>query len=233
MEAISIYLRENDEKLSDPKWQPHPIIKAMMLALHAAREGKKDGNYIGISGDAELHHGVPHLSYAVVMQKLGGKYNILEVSDVTTGQALTPGTIQRIIDADTELEKFAGNSVPIDVAVIIMNRAIPEINVVKLDDHDRNATIDYAKKMINEKKLQGVPPNTVKQILGVKNDQDWVNLPSEVRSVIGMAWAMKIGKRTVVITHVEESIPKWKVREFITFTLYKTELPSAQTKSRA
>ena len=179
-----------------------------MLALHAAKEGKKDGNYMGVSGDAEFHGGVPHMSYAVVMQKLGEKYNILNVSDVITGQALTPEMIQRIIDAETELEKFAGDSVPIDVAVIIMNQAIPDVTVMKLDENDRNAAIEFTKKLVNEKKLGGVPPHIMQQILDVKDDRDWGNLPSEVRSAIGVAWATKTGKRTAVITHVEESIKR-------------------------
>lgn len=64
----------------------------------------------------------------------------------------------------------------------------------------------------------GVPAHIVERILTIKDDRDWGDLPSEVRSVIGTAWAVRTDKHAVVITHVGDYIPKWKVREFITFT---------------
>ena len=219
METIIGYLHQTEKKLSDPNFNPHPIIKALALALRAAEDGKKDGNYMGVSGDAEQHHGVPHMLYSVVLQKLGQRYNILNVTDLMTGRTVILQIIHRIITAEIELEKFSGDNVPIDAAIGIADEAIPDMVVMKLDAKNRNAAMDYAKEMIRQKKLVGIPKDVVQRLLSTKNTSEWVKLPSEVRLAIGVAWGTKMGKSTFVITHIEEDIPKWKVRELIAFKL--------------
>jgi hypothetical protein len=65
------------QRIADP-FHPHPVVKATMIAVEASRGGK-DGNYVGVSGDADLHGGVPHLSHAAAIKKKGDSYDILEV----------------------------------------------------------------------------------------------------------------------------------------------------------
>jgi hypothetical protein len=50
----------------------HPLVKAMLISLDAARRGQADGEYLGMSGDADqTPEGKPSMVTAVSVSKKG------------------------------------------------------------------------------------------------------------------------------------------------------------------
>jgi len=171
-QTVAEYLKRVQQRIADPL-HPHPVVKAIMVAVEASKGGK-DGNYVGVSGDADLHGGVPHLSYAAAIKKQGDSYDILEVKDVINGTTVSPDSIQRMIDAEIEMLNFDGDATPVDAAVQIMDRALsPKFKVVKLDEKDRAAAIELAKWLLAEGRLKGVPSAVFREIRSIGAAADW------------------------------------------------------------
>ena len=177
-----------------------------------------------MSGDADMHKGVPHLMYGVVIEKRGDSFKILEMKDIMNNVIISSDTLRKIVDAEIEMLNFTGDSIPVDIAVRILDVALsPKTRVVKLDEKDREAAIKLAKQSVDQGKLLDVPPEVVREIKTFRNLSDWNNLSSETRSTIGSIWGTRIGPNTMVVTHVEEAVSKIKIREIIALTLAKLQ----------
>lgn len=219
-ETVLEYSRRIQPKLADP-FHPHPIVKAIELALYSSK-GKGDGNYMGMSGDADMHQGVPHLLYAVVIEKRGETFKIVEMTDLMSKVTVSSDMLRRMIDAEIELLNFSRDRIPVDAAVQILDRALsPKTRVVKLDEKDREPAIRWAKQLIDQGRLLEMPQEIVRQIKTLRDSRNWDNLSSETRSTIGSAWARRVGPNTMVVTAVEKDLTKIKIREIIALTLSK------------
>jgi hypothetical protein len=95
-----------------------------------------------------------------------------------------------------------------------MDRALsPKFKVVKLDEKDRPAAIELAKWLLAEGRLKGVPSALSGEIRSIGGAADWGSISSEARSIIATAWGTRVGPNTMMVTHVEDQIPKTKIRE--------------------
>jgi hypothetical protein len=114
--------------------------------------------------------------------------------------------------ARKELEKFAGNDVPVADAVLIMGRATGlRIHLLKTDEVP--LALAHARMLIkNGKVLEG--PFGVKNEIVRASDKDWNDLSGEARALVGTLWAPEVNS-DMVVTTVDIVQPKEKVLDTI------------------
>lgn len=209
------YLQRVEQKAASPDFVPHPILKALMLAMKAAEDAKKDGNYVGLSGDADLTPDKqPHVSVAVVVKKEGEHMTVLEIKDAGSGKTISFEMARRIVISETLLERHEGQAVPNRAAENVISEALG-LNVHILDDPDEVLqALAQARSAIRGGKVHGQSDALTEEILGITTMDQWGNASQAARSSVGGLWA-EATKRNLVITALESTVPKWKVRETI------------------
>jgi hypothetical protein len=191
------------------------MLKALMLAMKGAENGKKDGNYAGLSGDADLTPDKrPHVSVAVVVRKENEQITVLEIKDSSSGKTIPFEMAKRIVISETYLERHEGQAVPNKAAEKIISEALG-LNVHILDDPDEALqALAHAKAAIRGGKVHDQSDALTQEILGINTMGQWRDASQAARSLVAGIWA-EATKRNLVITALESTVPKWKVRETV------------------
>jgi len=208
MEAIRSYLDHVVLKTKEnPDYEPHPLLKAMMLAI----QNNKKGNYIGVSGNGNEERGKkPTEVYSVVMEKKDDKFTLLDITDLTNGNKLSVYDALLIIEASLKLEKIKKDLVSKEQIKSILDEVYNDIDFVVISPSNFEEARDYLKKMMKEGRLSIPPDAELKNgLLSIKLDTKWEDYPQKVRSMIGIVWAKKDGKFGISID--SEEMPKDKV----------------------
>ncbi len=209
------YLKSVEGRVGSPGYLPHPLMKALMLALDSARKGEKNGNYMGVSGDGDLTPDKkPHVMIVVVVEKLGDKITVLDVSDATTSRKISSTKVEKVLRSETLLDGFEGQEVPTELVADAMTEALGRGVYVLEDTAEIAKAVGRAQQLIREGKFVGLSISVRNEILNVKGATGWENLSSETRSSVGGMWAKEVGS-SLVLTPIEPTVPKWRVRELI------------------
>jgi hypothetical protein len=214
-DEILNYLRRIEQKAASPDFVPHPMLKALMLAMKGAEDGKKDGNYVGLSGDADLTpNKKPHVTISVVVKQEGPMITVLEIRDVSAGKIIPYAMAKQIVIAETLLERFEGQEIPNKAAEkIIIEASALKVHILEDEDEILQA-LAHAKEEMAEGRVHGLSDSWAQEIPKINTIDEWRTASQQVRAMIGGLWAPKIGCN-MVITAVEPTVPKWKLRETI------------------
>lgn len=196
-----------------------------MLAMKAAEEGKKDGDYVGVSGDADLTPDrQPHLNIAVVVKKEGELMTVREIRDMSAGKVVSFDMARRIVIGETLLERQEGPDVTNAAAENAISEALG-LKVHILDSPDETLkAVAHAKKEVREGRVQNQSAALSREIRGITTIEQWRNASEVARTMVGGVWAQATG-RNLVITALDPTVPKWKVRETILRLLEQTPNP--------
>src|SRR3989344_8340577 len=91
----------------DPNYEPHPLLKAMVLAVQT----NKDGNCMGVSYNGGEKKDTATEAYSVIMERKNGKFKLIDIIDLTTGNKLSIIDVLLIVELSLKLEKIDGDIV--------------------------------------------------------------------------------------------------------------------------
>ena len=214
--GIMLYLDYITRRLKeDETFEPHPIIKALVLALEGAKD-KADGNYLGLSGIPADEDSFREM-YGAVIKKEKEHYTILSVQDLVMGREIPPNIVVQLLHISMRLDKFDGDYVELNQALRILNDIIEDVEFKVLPSEE----IEDAKRNMIEQVKAGkvkIPKkfaHLVECLKDFKMETPWENLDPSLRSFIGTLWGMKKypGRSTVIITRNLEKIKKFHVIE--------------------
>lgn len=214
--GIMLYLDYIKRRLKeDETFEPHPIIKAIALALEVSK-GKPDGNYMGLSGIPANGDSFKEM-YAAVINKQRGRYIILSVEDFTTKRSIPPDIVVQLLHISMRLDKVKGKSVKLTHALKILNEIIENVKFRVMSADEIGAAKRNAIEQVKAGKVK-IPPAFNHLIEALKNfriETPWGDLDPSLRSFIGALWASKKypDQSTIIITQILEDIEKYRVIE--------------------
>ena len=217
------YLERVTHKAASPEHVLHPMLKAIMLAVKSAEDGKKDGNYVGVSDDADLTPDKQsHVSISVVLRKEDQQMTVMEIRDLSAGKTIPFEVARRIVIAETLLERFEEQEIPNKAAEKIISEA-SGLKVHVLEDEDEILqAIAHAKEEVREGRVGSLYDFWVKEIPRINTIAEWRTASPQARAVIGGVWSPKIGCN-MIMTAVGPTVPKWKLRETVLRVLEKNQ----------
>jgi len=201
--GIMLYLDYVIRQLrKDKTFEPHPIIKAIALALEASKD-KADGNYMGLSGIPVGKDSFSEM-YAAIVKKEKEHYTILSIEDVTMRGEIPADIVVQLLHISMRLDEFEGDSVEISQALRILNDIVTDVEFKVLPSEE----IEDAKRNMIEQVKAGkvIIPKEFEHLIDCLKDfrmeTSWEKLDSSLRALIGTLWSMKKypGQRTVIIT---------------------------------
>lgn len=205
------------QKHSPENWYPHPIIRALFLALSALHQKEEEGkNYAGFSGNAEeTYEGNPTMTTTAIVSKKGGNISlekIIIITDKADEYDFSDKIIEKILETELVIERFPGKDIPIEAA----HEAFSKIGIKlrKLKDDEIELAIDYAKKVID--KVQGVQKDLIPKVKNTTKE-NWENANPMIRSLIATTYlsTLKPEKNTLILSSYSDPIRKFKIRDSI------------------
>ena len=199
-------------------WYPHPIIKAIFIATSGIKKNSEDGNYYGMSGDADqTYGGEPMMVSTAIVSK---KDDIIKIEKILINDIeydINDKIIHQILETELVIERHSGKEIPLEK----MHEAYSKIGmkVRKLKDSEIESALSGISTYIDEDKLEGVSDEMISKIKSATKE-NWEELDPNVRSIIGMAMPkLEPEKNTMIMTGYIDPIPKFKVRGLLHQTL--------------
>lgn len=222
---LRLYLKLTN-KHAQEDWFPHPIIRALLLAFNAANSNDKDGNFMGVSGDAEeAYDEKPMMSTVAIVAKKDDKFSVEKIvimTDENDEYNISDKIIEKIIDTEMVIERFKGKEMPLEA----VHEAFSKIGIKlrKLKDEEIEKAIEFSKDMIKQNKIKGMPEEIIPKILSATKD-NWEDLDPLVRSVIssGYGSTLPIEENQIVMSGYVDPMRKFKVRGLIYQILKRNE----------
>src|SRR5919109_3661016 len=167
----------------DDKWFPHPLVKALMLALEGAREENADGNYMGIGDDSSMTlDGKPFMAIIAIIGKKGDTFTIEKIASVSKeNHAFPTDMIERILRTEIILERDAGRDASIPKFVEALS--VVGVRAKMIKEEELADAISYVKKLAAQGALSNVPTDTLEEIKN-KGREQWDDMKSVTRSLI-------------------------------------------------
>ncbi len=215
LETLLNYLDQVQAKDTSQGYTPHPLIKALSLALRTARKEKEDGNYAGSSGDEDLTpDGKPRLAFTVIVEKKGDQFALIDVQEYTTGEKITPEMAEKIVHSEILIDRYRTDNIPNKEAEAIMTDSLGFNLRIMQDKDEIEKALKHAQKQLKENMIPGIKWQVKEEIMRQKDASNWPDLFYESRALVGGLWARETGNG-LVITSLEDSVPKWQMREWI------------------
>jgi len=219
-DAISAYLDHVILRIKqDPSYEPHPILKAMMLATH----NNKDGTCMGILDNGSQKDRKKRTeAYSVIMKRQNGVFTLVDIIDLNNGNKLSIIDAILLIEVSLKLEKIDGELVSRAQIENILNEVYPDINFVIVGPNNFIEARDYFKKMVEEGKVSILPDKElIENLSSIKKHTLWEDYNPKTRSLIATTWAAKDKKHGISID--SEEMPKNRVSH-LAKTIFTGEL---------
>jgi hypothetical protein len=214
LDYISRQLKKN------PDYNPHPIIRALMCAVHdidKAKNGETAGG-VSVGGTKDRIHE----AYAVMLQKHADGIEVKEIRNLNVGKRLPTDAMIYVFRLQIQLDRIEGDLVGPGEAVKIMNKVIPGNRFFLLGDKWKEALEEF------ERALKAgeiyLPPDheaieeTIKKFFQIPKDTPWEDYPNDLRAFIGSSVAKKYYKSGAIVITTPDSFKfeKYKVFEMAT-----------------
>ena len=205
--------------LSDlDRWYPHPVVKSIFNAMAALHEGKKDGSYAGISGDADLtKERKPMMTTISLVNK---KDNIIKIEKIMINgeeYSINDKVIEQILKTEIVIDAEPGKEISLEKMHLALSKI--GLKMKKLRDNEIQPAIDNILPLINEGRIN-IPDEMKKQIKLVTL-QNWNDQDPNIRMMIGQCFSISKIKDedTIVMTGQYDPLEKFKVRGMIYYAL--------------
>lgn len=209
----------------NPKYDPHPLIKAFELAVSGFKDVKNGERAMGLSGD---HIGETLFNtYLVIVEKKDNRIKVLRIHNLQVDKELPQDVMIMIFRLQIILDRIPGDDVSPKQVADVLNEVIPEKPYYAIGERWREAR-DNFKKMLEEGKIH-LPkdPKLIEEISKITYDTPWEEYSNLARSVIGTSLFStlnkKEGRRICITTPAKYKIEKFKVFDMLTeYMLGKT-----------
>lgn len=209
-------------KQDDSQWFPHPLIKAMMMAMSQVKEGK---TICALSGDTDVcYEEKPHMMFSFTAKMQSGIYEIVNVTEVIQGFECDEEFIEKIIRTEIILERQPRKNVSTAICIEALSSIGVKSKTIKLEEISE--AIRVTKELATLGKLE-VDDEIKNQILTIKDKDEWNDFDSNLKTLIcSMYGFKKYPGYNVYMTPVDE-INKSKIRQIIIMTIGQPHLKTA------
>jgi hypothetical protein len=211
--AMMTYISYVNRKIKeDPGYEPHPIVKAISLAI-AASENQVDGRYSGVAGDPKKEG-----LHMVVIEKHGETSQILSLFDAKMGMELGFDVAVMVLKISMQLDRVVSDEIQISDLVEILSENFPSITFKHISPNEGNEAILFFKEQYRQGKVRDIPEN-MRPLIDQELNRNirWEDRSPEFRTLVGGLWASKAegGKSVFTITSPDTTVPKYKVLEIV------------------
>jgi len=223
LEYLNVIRKQNEKN-----WYPHPMIKAMMMAMSLAHEKSKDGkNVLAVSTDSDASSdGKPWMSFAVVANMKSGICNVEEITELSHEKYIfNDEVIEKILRTDITLERNEGKEILTSSFIEALSKIGIKAKMIKQEE--LADAIKYAKESIGKGKMVGVPKKIIDDILAVKDVGEWDHLDTMTRTLIIMPYGLSKYDGYSLFLTPSEKLLKSRCRLIILDTIQKKLLESA------
>lgn len=220
-DGMVIFLDYISRQLSkNPDYSPHPVIRALMCALHDIDKIENGQTVGGMSQDGTKD--AIHEAYIVILEKRADGVEVKEIRNINVDKRLPTDVMILIFRLQIQLDRIEGNLIYPEEAVKVLNKVIPGNRFFYLGDKWREALAEF-KRELKAGKIY-LPPehgaimDTIKQLGRIPEDAPWEDYPNDLRAFIGCSVAKKYCKSggIVVTTPKDFKFEKYKVFEMAT-----------------
>lgn len=205
----------------------HPMVKAMLIALDAGRNEGKDGNYMGLSGDADLTpDGKPSMSFTVVVNLASGIYTFKEIDYFSDKKyILDNDLVEKILRTEMVLERKGDPDIP--TSTYIEALSVIGVRAKEIKETEIQAAIDLVRSYAQKGGLVGIPPAIFDEIRKCRGREDWDSVSSPARALIVTTYGSSQYRDYDLFLTPTNQIPRWKCRSVIMHTLQTHFLDTA------
>lgn len=209
-------------------WHPHPMIKAMMMAMSGLhREDYKEGeNIVAIADDSDLtYNGKAMMVFNVVAKKKSDVTEFVNITELSHQEIKFHGDlIEKIIRTEIIIERCHGKDVPASIYIEALNAIGVRTKMVKIEEVPD--AIRFAQDFAKQGKLE-VPAEMMEKILAIKGAEEWDSLDTNVRAIIASIYGHDKYPGFDSYMTPTDNIRKSKCRQIILMTLAQPYLKTA------
>lgn len=210
-------------------WHPHPMIKAIMMALSGLEreEYKEDENIAALSDDSDLtYSGKPMMIFNVVARKKSDIAELVDVAELSHPEfKFDQDVIEKIIRTEVIIERVQGKDVSASIYIEALNVIGVRTKMVKMEEI--SDAIQFVKDFAQSGKLQGIKKETLEKIQAIKGVEEWDNLDSEIRAMIASIYGSNKYPGFDSYMTPTDTIRKSKCRQMIIMTLLQPFVKTA------
>lgn len=215
LDYINRQLRKN------PDYAPHPLVRALELALANIDKVEVGQNIMGMSRDGTKES--IHNPYIVVAHKTkDGSIEIEEIRNLSVDKKLPLDIMIIIFRLQIALDKIPGDVVSPEQMVNSLNSVIPGSHFYALGDRWREAR-DAFKKSLEQGKIS-IPKSSgtekiIAELMEIKCNTPWEDYSPGARSLVGSHIKLSLGENAssaIITTPKNYRIEKYKVFDVAT-----------------
>lgn len=198
-DGMRIFLSYISRKLKkDPKYKPHPIIRAFECALEGIEKAKIGECTMGVSQEGTKD--AVYQPYIVVIEKQKRGIKVKEIRNLNVDKTLPLDVMVIIFRLQVQLDKIDGDLVNAEEAVNALNEVIPGNKFYAIGDKWKEAR-DAFKKAINEGKFK-IPndPELINELSKITLKTPWEDYSNKARSLIGGVYSQTFNKEGGILT---------------------------------
>ncbi len=214
-------------KQENEKRFPHPMIKAMVMAVSAAKNKNKEGKKIVVANDQEqTYEGKPMIAFRIVVNMDLDVRESIKITDLAHPEIeFTQDMIEKIIRTETIIEQNPGKEIPPNIWIEALSVIGIRTKMIKLEEI--SDVIRNAKEMTRSENCTGISQHMIDQINAIKGVEEWNSLDTTLRTIMTSCYGIK--KYPEYNVHITPSvnIRKFKCRQTILYILEKPYLPTA------
>lgn len=224
LEYLKVIAKQEEEQR-----HPHPMIKAMMMAMSAIKkEGIKEGETVAaLADDSDVtYSGKPTMMFNVIVKKKSDATEIVNITDLSHSDfKFDQDVIEKIIRTEIIIERVQGKEIPPAIWIEALSVIGIKTKMIRLEEIPD--AIRFAQETARSGNWGGVPKNVAEQILAIKGVEEWDNLDTTLRALIATVYGMK--KYPEFNSHMTPSVSirKFKCRQTVLFALQKPYLKTA------
>lgn len=205
----------------NPEYNPHPLIRALELALYNIQNADVGQCVMGVSQDGTKDS--VYNPFAVVMQKHeDGSFEVKEIRNLKVNKELPLDVMVIIFRIQILLDKIPGDVVSPDQMVDCLNKVIPGGHFYALGDRWKEARDSF--KEAAQKGQISLPKSpemekVISELLQITYNTPWEDYSPGARSLIGSQIKPRIeeGAGTVIVTTPKHfKVEKYKVFDMAT-----------------
>jgi len=211
LDYISRQLKKN------PKYTPHPIIRAFECAFQCIEKAKEGENVMGVSQEGTKDN--IYEPYIVVLQKQKDGIEVKEILNAKLGKQLPLDVMIVIFRLQIQLDKSDGDLIDPEEALNALNNVIPGKRFYFLGDKWKEARDEFIRLMKEGKIYLPHDTEIIEQLKQIREDTPWEDYPNNIRALIGSSIAQQFDNKggiVVITTPKKFKIEKYKVFDMAT-----------------
>lgn len=181
------YIQRRQKK--NPAYDPHPLVRAMGVAMSQLDDVEVGDRVMGVASDT---HDRAMNQYAVVLQKLEGATEVLELRSVTTGQQIDIETLIGMFRLQIRLDQIPQDELTPAAAAAAMNSVEDSVTYVDLTERATEVAAAFWTSVDNGELEIDSDPQLKSILEGVDRATAWCDLPQALRSAMGAVFLPQI-----------------------------------------